>query len=223
MIKCAVCGKEFHAKPSAVKNGKKYCSKECYDKFQFKGEIKACATCGKEIRVAPSNIRERNFCSNECRLVWLSKYVTEEINVKGHAAGVGKAGHSAGHKAPHLTEYNRTKNPMNQPDSEQRRECYKKTPEELHQIRVGAALKKNGGRYKKDTYKKIGNRHEHRVVAEAKLGRRLQPGEVVHHIDGNKRNNNPENLMVFANQALHSQWHAKHDNYLHKGGGAKCQ
>lgn len=51
------------------------------------------------------------------------------------------------------------------------------------------------------------NRHgqvrEHRVVMEQKLGRPLQRGEVVHHIDGNRANNHPDNLEVYANNALH--------------------
>lgn len=57
------------------------------------------------------------------------------------------------------------------------------------------------------TYEKTYGRHTHRVVAEKMLGRKLKPGEVVHHIDGDKRNNAPENLMVFSSQAEHAAWH----------------
>ena len=61
------------------------------------------------------------------------------------------------------------------------------------------------------SYAKIFGRHAHRIAAEIKLGRPLRLGEVVHHIDGNKRNNAFENLMVFASQSAHAAWHAKHD------------
>src|ERR1017187_2231241 len=44
---------------------------------------------------------------------------------------------------------------------------------------------------------------EHRLVMELKLGRYLLPGEVVHHIDGRKDNNDPENLIVFGSNAEH--------------------
>lgn len=44
---------------------------------------------------------------------------------------------------------------------------------------------------------------EHRLVMEKKLGRYLLPGEVCHHIDGNRENNAPENLMVFHTNATH--------------------
>ena len=63
------------------------------------------------------------------------------------------------------------------------------------------------------TYTKTYGRHTHRIVAEEMLGRPLKRGEVVHHIDGNKRNNAPENLMVFSSQSEHVKWHA-----AHKGG-----
>jgi HNH endonuclease len=55
-------------------------------------------------------------------------------------------------------------------------------------------------------YRKVGGRHEHRVIAEQMLGRPLTKGEVVHHRDGNKRNNAPENLEVMT-QAEHMREH----------------
>jgi hypothetical protein len=60
-----------------------------------------------------------------------------------------------------------------------------------------------------DFYEKKDGRHTHRVVAEACLGRLLNPGEVVHHEDLNKRNNHPSNLIVFPSQAIHVAHHRK--------------
>jgi len=66
----------------------------------------------------------------------------------------------------------------------------------------------------RENYVKLGGRHMHRVIAEQKLGRPLLPGEIVHHRDGDKWNNNLENLSVMT-QAEHARihcmerWHGK--------------
>ena len=68
-----------------------------------------------------------------------------------------------------------------------------------------ADLMRDRGQQK--TYRKRNGRHEHRVVAEEMIGRKLLPGEVVHHKDENRRNNDPSNLQVLASQAEHARLH----------------
>lgn len=63
------------------------------------------------------------------------------------------------------------------------------------------------GSGKSDSYIKRDGRHEHRTVAEQKLGRKLIPGEVVHHKDEIKKNNDPFNLVILASQAEHARLH----------------
>lgn len=58
-----------------------------------------------------------------------------------------------------------------------------------------------------NAYVKENQRHQHRVVAERLLKRALNSGEVVHHEDRNRKNNDPSNLIVFKNQADHAYHH----------------
>lgn len=54
---------------------------------------------------------------------------------------------------------------------------------------------------------KEGYVYTHVLVAEKKLGRYLKPEEYVHHVDGNKYNNEPDNLIVFKTGADHAAFH----------------
>lgn len=55
-------------------------------------------------------------------------------------------------------------------------------------------------------YRKVEGVHEHRTVAEKMLGRPLRKGEIVHHKDNDKRNNDPSNLVVMT-QSEHCRLH----------------
>jgi transcriptional regulator of aromatic amino acid metabolism len=78
----------------------------------------------------------------------------------------------------------------------------------------------NGGKTIEQGYVKISSnaicpkrKREHQIVMENYIGRELKEDEVVHHIDGNKQNNNINNLALMdrsAHARLHSIERKKH-------------
>ncbi|MFE6846560.1 HNH endonuclease signature motif containing protein [Streptomyces sp. NPDC057686] len=65
-------------------------------------------------------------------------------------------------------------------------------------------------RVRSDGYVNVKAEHgwqlEHRVVAEMTIGRGLETWEHVHHMDGDRANNSPDNLSVMTN-AEHQRFH----------------
>lgn len=57
---------------------------------------------------------------------------------------------------------------------------------------------KQRGKGEGKAYRKLNGRHEHRIIAEKIFGRPLKFIDVVHHKDGNKLNNDPDNLEVIT-------------------------
>ena len=49
--------------------------------------------------------------------------------------------------------------------------------------------------------------YQHRLVMEEILGRTLSSSEIVHHRDGVRTNNEPDNLFLFESKSTHMKFH----------------
>lgn len=155
-----------------------------------------CDWCGKEFERWPSQVKKHNFCCRQCLANFSSKKKNpSHYNTLKDFTKIGK----------HLSKLNQKLNPTR---------MTQETRSKLRKSRLGSG---DGV-----TYTKLYGVHEHRVVAEKLLGRQLKHGEVVHHIDGNKRNNDPDNICVFPSQSEHAKYHIRLNLFFNnKGGDAK--
>ena len=133
-----------------------------------------CDWCGKEYERLECQLKgkQHHFCSRGC----LAAFSNKSKNPEGYAKLKDYTNISA-----HMSELNVEMNPD------------RMTPEVRAKLRACRMTEGNGR-----TYAKVYGKKEHRVVAEKVIGRPLLPNEVVHHIDCNRRNNDPNNLMVLT-------------------------
>lgn len=86
IITCKYCGKEFKDYPSALKYGRKFCSRTCcneYRKEESKTNLK-CKQCKKNFNVKPFEIRNgRKFCSKQCFYDWRKENHISDGKMRG--------------------------------------------------------------------------------------------------------------------------------------------
>ena len=142
---------------------------------------KKCNYCGKDVTRDPSGFKGKShvFCSRQC----MSAFSSKEKNPDHYAELKDFTGMSN-----HMKRLNSELNPTR---------MRKSTREKLRKSKL---------RKDSTSYAKYFSRHEHRVVAERILLRPLSPNEVIHHIDGNVRNNNPDNLALMT-RSEHAKLH----------------
>lgn len=154
-----------------------------------------CDWCGEPIIRPPSQIKKHNFCCRAC----LAAFSNKSKNPRGYRALKDFTNISE-----HMTKLNLEMNVDRMTPSAR---------EKLRRARLDSG--------KGVSYRKMYGRHEHRTAAEKMLGRPLTSEEVVHHVDGDKRNNAPENLLVLPSQSAHAALHKRLHDFFMMGGDAR--
>lgn len=212
---CELCGKDFEAVVAEVNRGRaKYCSQECRmescidNKYAQKdidvqmlidlyvNKIMSTLEINKVTGVSLSTVRSRLLHAGVLRTQ------TEAQLLAGRQ---GKKSHNKG-KTRLFSDETRAKikaSKIKWADKNAK----------------GYSLKQTG--YYEVTRGANKGRPLHDVIAEIKIGRKLEKGEHVHHIDGNKQNNEPENLQVLT-ASEHMRLHANNRKMKRRSNGCFC-
>ena len=213
-IVCAQCGKEFTVSGWKARKGQRYCSRDCVNKAR-RGKVPpglrakqmttmTCLQCGQEFQVYKNWVRRgrRKFCSLECRNKHQSTLTGEasphyaQAHSEETKAKIAASRRAKDYTGPRAGSWRGGKC---QVDGYALIKPTFLSPE--HQALVAPMVQKNGYVL------------EHRVMMAITLGRPLQPFEVVHHRNGNKTDNRPENLIL-RDRAKHSWEHREIEKRL---------
>lgn len=226
-ISCPNCGKMFTPKVGGGGRLQKFCSTECLQEYRS-----SHAKCndpwqtdwtGRKLtdeQMAMMNILQRPLEPGEYA-VRIGQGVSDyRIMTKEDK---GRFTHNGNHKYRLVEDGNFHAHMELNPDHYAVGICeccgavFKKRPGNADNRYCGSTCRStmNGRTYIKDPNNPNSNNSglvaEAVVAAQEKLGRPLEPEEVVHHIDGNPQNNSPENIIVFVSQQYHQQWHRRGD------------
>ena len=187
--------------------------------------IKICEGCKKEFSVKRS-VQSQKYCSMACRTIHTKEVLVcpqcKKEFVRQRSAHAKYCSASCSTTARNLTDknpaYHRDISGKNNPMYGRSDNTGKRNPMFGKRRELNPAWK-GGRKTRPDGYVRVivPDDHpnpceqkgktkyilEHRLVMEKYIKRYLDPKEVVHHIDGNPRNNSIENLTLFSNQSEH--------------------
>lgn len=172
-VKCTFCGTPVYRHPCRLKTHKHiFCSQSCKGSYQ-KPVLRipvACTQCGRLTSKRPSQLKanKNTFCSNACHYAYRHSFLRPVSCTQ-----CGKVMNRIPYRINKCKKY----------FCSNACRCAHRT-----------------GSISRDGYRVIGVNNkvvqEHRFLMEQHLGRKLLPGEVVHHINGDKLDNALSNLVV---------------------------
>ena len=207
---CKVCGKSIHYYPCNV-NKKVYCSKEC--KIKDTHSEQKCLLCEKVFMMQKCRLGEKTVkhrcCSKECYNNYKRKIESIRRENKTYIC-------SNCEKKFIALRHGKTKMKFCSQECSKDYMRGEKSP-----FYSGGVIVNNG--YKAIYQSRGVYKLEHRHLMELKIGRPIKANEVVHHIDGNKKNNDINNLQLMdkrEHDRLHTKRRHEHEKRFGKSKSA---
>lgn len=169
VVTCETCGAAFRiTKQRLMQSSHYYCSRNCYYAAIKVNNIVSCAFCGSSIEVTTQRFKtaKNHFCSSLCQ--GMSRRTGRSIPCSVCGMPTYRKAHQIRNTGKTFCSYKC----MRQPRPHLATDGYIKINHNGKQVR------------------------QHRVVMESIIGRPLLRSEHVHHINGDRSDNRPQNLQL---------------------------